>query len=73
MMLMFEKSIRRGIIEAVKCYLKTKNNFMKNQYNPNKKSIYLQYLGTGNLYGWAMIQKLPKHGPFTGGRKKFYS
>ena len=35
---------------------------MKDQYNPDEKSTYLQYLHTNNLYGWVMIQKLPTHG-----------
>ena len=35
---------------------------MKDQYNPGEKDTYLQYLDANNLYGWAMIQKLPTHG-----------
>ena len=35
---------------------------MKDQYNPDEKSTYLQYLQTNNLYGWVMIQKLATHG-----------
>ena len=35
---------------------------MKDLYNPKGKSTYLQYLDANNLYGWAMIQKLPTHG-----------
>ena len=31
-------------------------------YNPNKPSTYIQYLGANNLYGWAMSQPLPTHG-----------
>ena len=31
---------------------------MKN-YDKNKESLYIQYLDTNNLYGWAMSQKLP--------------
>ena len=34
---------------------------MKN-YNKNKESSYIQYLGANNLYGWAMSQKLPVNG-----------
>ena len=30
---------------------------MKN-YDKNKESSYIQYLGVNNLYGWAMSQKL---------------
>ena len=35
---------------------------MKDLYNPNEESTYLQYLDANNLYGWAMVQKLPTHG-----------
>ena len=62
MLLMFEKGIRGGITLAVKRYAKTNNKYMKDQYNPDEKSTYLQYLDVNNLYGWAMIQKLPTHG-----------
>ena len=34
---------------------------MKN-YNPEKKSKFIQYLDANNLYGWAMSQNLPTHG-----------
>ena len=35
---------------------------MKDLYNPDEESIYLQYLDANNLYGWAMVQNLPTHG-----------
>ena len=35
---------------------------MKDLYNPDEKSICLQYLDASNLYGWAMVQNLPTHG-----------
>ena len=35
---------------------------MKDLYNPDDESIYLQYLDANNLYGWPMIQNLPTHG-----------
>ena len=28
-------------------------------YDKNKKSLYFQYCGVNNLYGWIMSQKLP--------------
>ena len=30
-------------------------------YNENKESSYIQFLGANNLYGWVMSQKLPKN------------
>ena len=50
-MLMVEKGIRGGIIQAVKHYAKANNKYMKDLYNPNEKSMYLQYLDANNLYG----------------------
>ena len=62
MLLMFEKGIRGGITQAVKRCAKVNNKYMKDLYNPDEESIYLQYLDANNLYGWAMVQKLPTHG-----------
>ena len=62
MLLMVEKGIRGGITQAVKRYVKVNNKYMKDLYNPDEKSMYLQYLDANNLYGWAMVQNLPTHG-----------
>ena len=35
---------------------------MSGKYNPDRDSVFLQYLDTNNLYGWAMSQSLPTHG-----------
>ena len=51
MLLIVEKGIRGGITQAAKRYAKANNKFMKDLYNPNKKSIFLQYLDASNLYG----------------------
>ena len=59
---MIEKGIRSGIIRTVKCYAKANNKYMKDPYNLDEKSIYLQYLDKNNLYRWAMVQNLPTHG-----------
>ena len=61
MMLMFEKGIRGGITQAVKRYAKANNKYMPD-YNQDEISKFLQYLDANNLYGWAMVQKLPTHG-----------
>ena len=58
MLLMVEKDIRGGITQAVKRYARANNKYMKDLYNPNEKSIYLQYLDANNLYVWAMVQNL---------------
>ena len=61
MLLMFEKGIRRGINQAVKRYANATNKYMKDLYNPDKENIYLQYLNANNLYGSAMVEKLPTY------------
>ena len=61
MPLMVEKGIRGGITQAVNRYAKANNEYMKDLYNPDKKSICPQYLDANNLCGWAMVQNLPTH------------
>ena len=61
-LLMVEKGIRGGITQAVTRYAKANNKYMKDLDNPNEESEYLQYLNANNLYGWAVVQKLPTHG-----------
>ena len=51
MLFMFEKGIQGGITQAVKRCVKANNKYMKDLYNLNEKSIYLQYLNANNLYG----------------------
>ena len=61
MLMMFERGIRGGITHISKRYSKANNKYMKD-YNPEKKSKFIQYLDANNLYGWAMSQNLPTHG-----------
>ena len=61
MLLMFEQGIRGGITQAVKRYARANNRYMPD-YNSDEASTFLQYLDANNLYGWAMVQKLPTHG-----------
>ena len=61
MLMMFERGIRGGITHISKRYAEANNKYMKN-YNPEKKSRFIQYLDANNLYGWAMSQNLPTHG-----------
>ena len=62
MLLMVGKGIWGEITQPVKRYAKAYNKYMKDLYNPDEESIYLQYLDANNLYGWAMVQNLPTHG-----------
>ena len=61
MLMMFECGIRGGITHISKRYSEANNKYMKN-YDPEKKSKFIQYLDANNLYGWAMTQNLPTHG-----------
>ena len=58
---MVEAGIRGGICHSIHRYAKANNKYMKN-YNNNKESSYIQYLDANNLYGWAMLKKLPENG-----------
>ena len=59
MLLMFERGIRGGISQAVHRYATANNPYMKEEYDKNKETNYLQYLDANNIYGWAMSQPLP--------------
>ena len=55
---MVEKEIRGGICHSIYRYTKANNKYMED-YDKSKESLYLQYWDVNNLYGWAMLQKLP--------------
>ena len=61
MLMIFEKGIRGGMCHISKRYSEANNKYMKD-FNQEKTSKYIQYLDANNLYGWAMIQRLPTNG-----------
>ena len=58
MLLLFEKGICGGMCNSIHKYAKPNNKYMKN-YDSNKPSSYLMYVDANNLYGYAMIKKIP--------------
>ena len=55
---MVEKGIRRGVYHLIYQNAKANNKYMK-VYNKIKEPPHLKYCNVNNLYGWAMLQKLP--------------
>ena len=62
MLLMFEHGIRGGITQAVRKYAAANNKYIRDKFDPNEDTTYLQYLDANNLYSWAMSQPLPTKG-----------
>ena len=58
MILMFGKGIRGGISQAIQRYASANNKYMPN-FNRKQIISYLMYLDANNLYGYAMIKKIP--------------
>ncbi len=58
MYLMVESGIRGGISSIMKRYAKANHKYLKD-YNPQKPSVFIEYLDANNLYGWAMSEPLP--------------
>ena len=58
MILMFGKGIRGGISQAIQRYASANNKYMPN-FNRKQIISYLMYLDANNLYGYAMIKRLP--------------
>ena len=61
MLLIVEEGIRGRICQAIYRYPKANNKYINN-YDKSIISSFLMYLDASNLYGWAMIQKLPVNG-----------
>ena len=58
MLLMVEKGIRGGIFYSINRYATANYKYMKN-YDERKESSCLKCWDENNLYGWAILQKLP--------------
>ena len=58
---MVKKGLHGGISYIANRYSKPNNKYMCD-YDKDKESSYLMYLGAYNLYGWAMSQPLPTGG-----------
>ena len=61
-LLMFERLNRGGISMISNRYGKANNKYMKRGFNINNLITFLMYSDANNLYGCAMIMKLPTHG-----------
>ncbi|VVC44761.1 Ribonuclease H-like domain [Cinara cedri] len=61
MLLMFEKGIRGGLVQASMRYAKA-NNYTVPDYNRIKGHSWIIYQDCNNLYGWAMSQYKPHSG-----------
>ena len=59
--LMIDKEIRGGVSMISTRYGKANNPYLKD-YNTNLPTTYIEYVDANNLYGVAMIQKLPFRG-----------
>jgi len=58
MYLFYERGIRGGQSVIFKKYAEANNKYMKN-YDKKKETSFISYIDANNLYGWAMVKKLP--------------
>ena len=56
---MIERGLRGGMCQCTLKLAEANNKYMKEKYDENKPSSYINYLDANNLYGLAMCQKLP--------------
>ena len=60
-LLMVKEGIRGGICHSMHRHARANNRYLK-YYDKNKESPNIVYVDANNLYGWAMLQKLPVDG-----------
>lgn len=58
MVLMVEAGVRGGLTQCVTRHVKANNKYIPS-FDPTKKSTYLGYFDSNNLYGFSMSQPLP--------------
>ena len=61
MYILFEKDMRSGTFYISTKYSKANNKYLKS-YDPKQESIYIIFLVTNNLYGYAMFKFLTTSG-----------
>ena len=61
----FRPGLLIGITQAIGRYARDNNKYMKDLYNLEEESMYLQYLDANNLYEWARF-KIYQHMDFYG-------
>ena len=54
MLLMMESGMRDGVCHVMRSYAGANNKYMNN-YDENRESSFLSYLGANSLYGFPMI------------------
>ena len=54
----FERQVRGGICNPIHRYAEANNKYLPN-FDKEKPETYIKYLDANNLYGYAMMEKLP--------------
>ena len=62
MLSLIESGIRGGIATISHHHAKANNEYMGADFDPVKKSKFISYVYTNDLYGWVMSKQLPTSG-----------